>query len=331
MSRVQMFLAVAILFLGGSVLADEGRVPLEALGIGPPYTITQPGSYIVTRDHFVVTGDIVLVQANDVTLDLNQKVLSSESAGEGASGTIITLGAPFSGLTVRNGKITGGGCAICAPGATTATRLSVHGIQVENSFAGIDAAGASLILRDSSLQATYSGVVAGNGVVIVGNQIEVRRQVPTSTSFGVGVGSGVIEANILMFPGMYDGWGLQLQGSGTVVRGNSLFCPGCNDTTGISVGSHNVIVENALHGFGNDGIVVGGGNLVRGNTISDDGDANHGIWVTGTGSRIEGNVVRGGREGGIELGSGNSCIGNHVDVRGRGHRHWRGQLKSNRR
>ncbi len=69
-------------------------------------TITQPGSYYLTHNLTVSTGDGIDINTNGVTLDLNGFTISSTAAS--AAGTGILLASGLRNLTIVNGFIQGG-------------------------------------------------------------------------------------------------------------------------------------------------------------------------------------------------------------------------------
>ena len=85
--------------------AADGTTP-----IWQPTTITQPGSYVLTRD---VSGNVfgggdsavILIQASDVTLDLNGFRLSALGNGCDSSACAAIRAQGVDGITVRNGSI----------------------------------------------------------------------------------------------------------------------------------------------------------------------------------------------------------------------------------
>jgi hypothetical protein len=70
-------------------------------------TISQPGSYYLTHNLTVSTGDGIDINTNDVTLDLNGFTISSTAAS--ATGTGILLNNGWSDITIGNGHIRGVG------------------------------------------------------------------------------------------------------------------------------------------------------------------------------------------------------------------------------
>jgi hypothetical protein len=71
-----------------------------------PYTISSPGSYYLTTNINVTSGNAITINANNVTLDLNGFTISSTQASP--TGTGISLGSSVSDITILNGHIRGG-------------------------------------------------------------------------------------------------------------------------------------------------------------------------------------------------------------------------------
>jgi len=90
----------------------EARTPIPASPAvpiaGPHFIITQPGSYYLTGNVTVTSGNGILITAvSDVTLDLNGFTIRSTLTG-GWSGDAISLYSSFARLTVRNGSLVSG-------------------------------------------------------------------------------------------------------------------------------------------------------------------------------------------------------------------------------
>jgi hypothetical protein len=81
----------------------EPRTPISSA----PFIITKPGSYYLTTNLNVSTGDAIDIDTNGVTLDLNGFTLSStELSGPAASGIMLINGAR--NITISNGFIRSG-------------------------------------------------------------------------------------------------------------------------------------------------------------------------------------------------------------------------------
>ena len=89
----------------------EARTPIPASSAvpiaGPHFTITQPGSYYLTGNVQVASGNGILIGSSNVTLDLNGFALISTTVIP-AGGTAILIGAAVCNVQIKNGSITGG-------------------------------------------------------------------------------------------------------------------------------------------------------------------------------------------------------------------------------
>jgi hypothetical protein len=80
----------------------EPRTPISSL----PFTISSPGSYYLTGNMAVSSGDAIDITASGVTLDLNGFTLSSTEFTP--TGTGILLASGITDITILNGHIMGG-------------------------------------------------------------------------------------------------------------------------------------------------------------------------------------------------------------------------------
>ena len=137
-------------------------------------TITQPGSYTLTRN-LSSTGDCIVVASDFVTIDLAGFTISGadnpQSAGirEGSGGT-----APgFRGVVIRNGNIVHFGQGIAfdlSPGVTIE-----HVNASQNVFNGVTLLGNTSVVRSSrfdnnggnGIQVEFNSVLTGN--IAIGN------------------------------------------------------------------------------------------------------------------------------------------------------------------
>ncbi len=178
--------------------AADGRVPVYQ-----PTTISQPGSYYLTRDLTGAAGAAVIdIASDDVTLDLAGHTLRVTGAGYG-----ITAG-NRSGVRIANGRIVGGyvGMSLFAGsyvvehmdvrGQTSTTGLPT-GIQI---FANVGSPPARAVVRDNQvagangssgrgifLQNVVGGAVEGNAVVAT-----LRNGIVLYACMGVSVAGNVV-------------------------------------------------------------------------------------------------------------------------------------------
>ena len=85
----------------------EARRPVQSLAATAPYNITQPGSYYLTGNITVATGDAIVITSDDVSLDLNGFTIRSTFTG-GSTGAAVKVDGFRWRLTVRNGSIVSG-------------------------------------------------------------------------------------------------------------------------------------------------------------------------------------------------------------------------------
>ncbi len=80
----------------------EPRTPIATA----PFTISQPGSYYLTTNLTVSSGDAITIAANNVTLDLNGFTIASTAAS--ATGIAILLSGGRTNIAIYNGHISSG-------------------------------------------------------------------------------------------------------------------------------------------------------------------------------------------------------------------------------
>ena len=85
-----------------SLAQIEPRTPIASL----PITITNSGSYYLTTNIAVGSGNAITIATNGVTLDLNGFTISSTEVSP--TGTGILLGSNITDITILNGHIKGG-------------------------------------------------------------------------------------------------------------------------------------------------------------------------------------------------------------------------------
>ena len=84
----------------------EPRIPIGTVGGSTTMlTISAPGSYYLTGDVKVTSGNGIAITADDVTLDLNGFTISSSA--NPAAGTAIRIFNECQGIVIRNGHIRG--------------------------------------------------------------------------------------------------------------------------------------------------------------------------------------------------------------------------------
>jgi hypothetical protein len=220
----------------------EARTPIPgaAVGLVAPFVINQSGSYYLTGNIAITSGDAIQMSADGVTLDLNGFTISS-SAGT-ADGTAIKV-VSGSNITIRNGFISGtttvngstfsgggfsAGISDIVTGSTNVTveGISVHGISGD----GIDLAGTGTVrscrttitklrgiraeLITNSTAETSGGDSAINGTTVSGcvatnvsaaaNRIGISATLCTDSKGTGSTGAGISTANAVNCEGISD-------------------------------------------------------------------------------------------------------------------------------
>jgi hypothetical protein len=154
-------LSLAVGLAAAPLLATDGviqisQAAIEAAG-GFPHDITAPGSYRLTGNLTVTQADAqaILVDANDVTIDLNGFTIRGPASGNGDG--IFSAGVR---LTVRNGTIVNFGRHGILSGSLRAEKLTLS----SNGGSGIvcDAGHLSDVIIDGNQS---DGVVISQGLV----------------------------------------------------------------------------------------------------------------------------------------------------------------------
>ena len=166
--------AFALLLVLGVAVMAAAPATAACTGISSvPMTITQPGSYCLTRSlqTAIASGDAISVQANDVTIDLAGFTL------EGTAGTKTLANGIHSfnraRVTVRNGTVAGFFLGIFIDCNTLAlsTDHLVEKVLVRNcTYTGVQMEGSNMVLRETTVK-DIGGPTGHhpNGVVVCSN------------------------------------------------------------------------------------------------------------------------------------------------------------------
>jgi parallel beta helix pectate lyase-like protein/copper-binding protein NosD len=307
MRRLLFTIFVLLAGSAAAALADEGRIP-----IFKPTTITQSGSYVVTRDITVASGAIITVQASDVTLDLNGKKLQMTNPTD----AIIFLDTQTSTFRVKDGTLIGGAVAITNTFAGGPALLDARNLDLVSQpgdaifvvFAGevsvsdcrIRHAGNNGIAVTASPSAVSSAVrITGNVLSDISNraiQVSNVRSVAILDNVISEAGSG-IQASYSPFTS---------PGGSDIVKGNVVEHRGDGTSTGDGISIFNnggprrtsLVLDNVVSGFtrgmflNGDGLRISGNVVHRGVAISPwTGD---GLYLNNAReSLIEGNQIQG--------------------------------------
>ncbi len=249
------FLFTSILILVAGTAAAQG--PSK---IGSCQTITQPGSYVVTKN-LVAAGDCVVLKANYVSLDLGGFVITGDGTGSG-----ITSPQAVKGLVIHDGTIInfGSGIRFCEGPSTvdsaenvTVLRMQIYG----NVGLGVRICGKGAIVKDTN--------ASGNGEF--GILIDGERSVISGN-----VANGNSHYGIFLGPAL----------GGSSVIGNTA---DNNNADGFVVGPGTTFMNNTARENGHAGLQVTCPSNVLGNTLTGNGLFN--IQPVGAGCLVDHDVI----------------------------------------
>lgn len=161
-------LAIAGSAWGGSLAPPPGpiqstsRTTLSQTLTPLPYTITQPGSYVLTSNLVgSAAADGIMIAAQDVTIDLNGFVID----GAGATGNGNVLALPVPNVTVKNGSVRGwGNTGVQLEAGLGSSGYHVEGLTVQDCGTGIQLSFGT-VERCTVQQNQFTGLVARRSVV----------------------------------------------------------------------------------------------------------------------------------------------------------------------
>lgn len=181
----------------------ESRIPISSL----PFSISTPGSYYLTANLSVSSGNGINIIADQVTLDLNGYAIASTASP--AAGTAIVIQSVRRNITIKNGSIRGtttvsagvfatGGFldGIQGSSGTSAnllvSRVQVHGLGADGISFSTSAVGTSVVeycnVSVCAGGGIFAGLVRGCTVDLVGGSGIDADSV--FESYGETVGSG---------------------------------------------------------------------------------------------------------------------------------------------
>lgn len=245
-----VFLLLTFSFPGAQVMAENGRIEINQSSIdgagGFPYTISAPGSYVLTSNLLNPSKDInaLVIAAAKVQLDLNGfrikgPITCTPTCSDSGSGSHIVVQA--ADVVIRNGTVRGAGNAGIAA-IPVGERLNVERVRlIENGLHGVAASSTPkvVVLYSSAYRNGSDGVFLGTGA-----RVEENILVENSAA-GVAVFAGArIAHNYVASNGQS---GIKSFGASTVLENYSV-----NNT------------NYGLELYGNGGY---GGNLVEGNSL----------------------------------------------------------------
>ena len=286
----------------------EPRMPVDATHTpgdsSAEFRIFNPGSYYLTTNVVATGGGLsgILIQANNVTLDLNGFAVLAASNGN--YGVYIQSGFGTN-VSVYNGVISGWVDAgiYCGGYGNTLERLTVsdNGIGVQ-----ITAPGS--VVRNS--------IVSGNtgmGIECLANNLTFEQLMVSSNNPGFffsGVASGVVRdctANANVAAGVEcdystnmtlqdlttsqnSGYGMNLYGFQNSTVSDCKINGNASNTGVYLVGSSCFILGNSCSGNGNSIFVQGANNQIDGNHVIGSNPTSVGIWINNA-TGITNNIV----------------------------------------
>ena len=200
-------------------------------------TISAPGSYYLTANIAVTSGNAITIATNNVTLDLNGFTLSSTEASP--TGTGILLTGARSRITIRNGIIQGN---VTYNGSTFAGGGFAYGIY----YSGLPR---NVRVTDVSV----SGFLDG-GLVLRANSATVVDRCSVDTVGGDGIAADSVANSVAYICGSYGIIASSAHNSYGYATGNSdgLYVSTAENCYGISnTGTGVYAIYSALNCFGN--------------------------------------------------------------------------------
>lgn len=211
----------------------EPRTPISSA----PFTITNPGSYYLTTNITVTSGDAITIATNGVTLDLNGFTISSTAPS--AAGYGILLNGGLRNIKLANGFIKGG------------VTNNGSGVYSGSGFGyGIDFSGIApvnvLVSRIAVSGCLYSGIRLQLGVSTVVESCTVR------TVGGYGIAASTIKQSLATDCGYIAIYGDQVSDSRGVSTGsgNGVYAATAQNCYGFSSSSEGVYATSAQNCYG---------------------------------------------------------------------------------
>ena len=269
----------------------EPRIPISSL----PYTITQGGSYYVTGNLSAGVWDGILIEASDVSVDLNGYTLSTDSGYYG-----LYVAAGRTNVSVRDGGVRGFYVALYAE---TGSNVNLSGLSATANALGPTLYGSGTIRDSIAANNQYYGFTLGGTGIVIRNS---RAQSNGFTGlFAPGPGT-LVESCTVSLNGAFGSAPDERAG---IFVGQASRVVGCttqdNAGSGIAFGDRNFIAENNVFRNGGNGlenIGQGENRLEANNLVSNTG---WGILVGSAGNLIIRNSARGNQLGRFSIAGGN--------------------------
>ncbi len=290
----------------------EPRTPLSQADV--PIVITEPGSYYLTENLSpnANIGDLILIDADHVTLDLRGFSLINKPNGDSNLYALrgISVNTGISGARIMNGFTFDFWRGISASTAIATSVESVHalGATTDGRY-GICVGEASIVRNCTAADLQEIGITADDGSLIIGSTVHFCQT-------GIWANGGtIIDSCVVRNCGIY---GIVSTSGAGLAAGhirNSVAVDG--QATGIIVAATgaSVRMSAAIDNAGSGISVVGESAVITGSTST--GNGGHGIEVSGDFNRVDDNTVTGNTQYGIEgTGTGNTVTRNHASGNG---------------
>lgn len=163
-----------------AVATAEPRTPISSAT-----TITQPGSYYLTGNITVASGNGIVIESDEVTLDLNGFTIKSIAASAGGIGIYVNL--TRRNIAIANGFIKGG---------TT---------YADSTFSGAGFNYGIYSSADSNITVSQVGVerCALSGIYLLGHDATAVLSCTVSTCVSIGILAGRVDSSIALECGFH--------------------------------------------------------------------------------------------------------------------------------
>jgi hypothetical protein len=294
----------------------EPRIPITSV----PYTISQSGSYYLTKN-LTATGTAITVNADDVTVDLCGFSLTGNNTGSGIYMT-DRINVEIRNGTIRNFSYGINDDYIMMVSNGTSTNHRVIGVRaLSNVNFGIKLYGPNNEVRDCSASnngtsasgSSIFGISVGNNSTVTGNTVSNNGTSAQVNAYVFGISAGnscTITGNAVFSNGYMAAEDTTIYGiaasSGSKITGNTVSSNGTSAGSVYGIAANNggsTITGNTVYGNGSsatltvDGIYASAGCTVTRNTA----------YLNGQGMSFAAGIVYG-----IQAGYGCTLIGNTV-------------------
>jgi hypothetical protein len=280
----------------------EPRTPISSL----PYTITQPGSYYLTRNLTGVAGNNgISILASNVTIDLNGFTLD----GNGNTGFRAISCSFRSNVTIRNGTIANWNREGIDGYQSHQARVEDVTVDNSNNGFGIIVSYTSVVTR-CQVRSSAAGIIVGDGSTVANCTAESNQR-----GFEIGAGSSVSECAAVSNTGNGFDIGAGVTARDCTARGNV--------ANGFQTGASNTLVNCTSNGNAGKGFQMDGAGQLLDSTSSGNTGAGVDITVPGGGNpvvaRVDGCSINfNGGHGLSQAGGGGSTFSNNTIARNSG-------------